>query len=138
MGEGKHMPSPEPHHSLMKINTSVFSKEEGAACPGEKGKRGGGGERMFRFHLTPSLLNSAPHLLKRRTRNPTPPCRTISPLVIKLWKTGSCPAGIFMNSERQLKLYSLSHYFVDIYMSPTICTHKETCFPKVGSDRDPP
>lgn len=48
-------PSPEPHHSLMKINTSVFSKEEGAACPGEKGKRGGGGERMFRCFASISL-----------------------------------------------------------------------------------
>lgn len=49
-----------------------------------------------------------------------------------------CTAGIFKNSEWQLKLYSLAHYFIDTYMSPTICTHKETCFPKVGSGRDPP
>lgn len=134
-GEGKHRASPEPHHSLMRINVSVFSKEEGAACPGGKGKRGGGEE--LSFHLTPSLLNSAFHLLKR-TRNPTPPGRTIFPLVIKVWKMGVCTAGIFMNSERQLKPYSLSHYFMDTYTSPTICTHRENSFPKVGSGRDPP
>lgn len=98
-GEGKHTASLEPHHSLMKINMLVFSKEEGAACPGEKGKRGGGEERMSHFHLTPSLLNSALHLLKRRTRNPTPPGRTNFALVVKIWKMGVGTAGIFVNSE---------------------------------------
>lgn len=112
----------------MKINMPVFSKEEGAACPGEKGKRGGGEERMSHFHLTPSMLNSALHLLKRRTRNPTPPGRTNFALVVKIWKMGVGTAGIFVNSEWQFKLYSLSHYFMNTYMSTSICTHKETYF----------
>lgn len=139
-GKGNIRPAQSLITASWKLTRLCSPRKEGAACPGEKGKRGGGGggeQRMFRFHLTPSWLNSALHLLKR-TRNPAPPGRTIFPLVIKVWKMGACPAGIFMNSEWQLKLYSLSHYFMDVYTSPTICIHKETCFPKVGSGRDPP
>lgn len=45
VGEGKHTPSPEPHHSLMKINTSVLSKEGGCCMPRGKGKKRGGRRR---------------------------------------------------------------------------------------------